>query len=125
QIDVKGSVDARGKLIKATTISRLNNIYLDSAMYVFEDFGQEFLQQRHLRGQLQAAVVSDIYLDKNLNPQEKLLEADITASVKNGQLIKFAPIEQLSKYIKKDELSNLQFSELTNHIQIYNSTIHI
>ncbi len=125
QINVKGSVDARGKLIKATTISRLNNIYLDSAMYVFEDFGQNFLQQRHLRGQLQADVVSDIFLDKNLNPQQKLLEADITASVKNGQLIKFAPIEQMSKYLKKDELSNLQFSELTNHIQIYNSTIHI
>ena len=34
-------------------------------------------------------------------------------------------MEQLSKFIKKDELSNLRFAELTNHIQIYDNTIHI
>ncbi|WP_157593089.1 AsmA-like C-terminal region-containing protein [Rufibacter tibetensis] len=122
---IRGSMDARRPLIKVTSIANLDNINVDSLFYVFEDFGQTFIMQRHLRGELTAQINSDTYLDHNLSPRTDLVRAEIKTILRNGQLLDFAPMQKLSLFVKRNELSNLRFSEIRNNFYIRNRIVYI
>ncbi|KAA9332010.1 hypothetical protein F0P94_13520 [Adhaeribacter soli] len=126
RFSVKGSLDARSRNnLKASTSTWVEDIRVDSLLYVFENFGQNFLQQRHLKGELTANIQSDLYFDKHLNPLVDKMEADINATLVNGQLVYFEPMQKLSAFADRNELANLRFSELTNHFWIQNRTVYI
>ncbi|WP_250419216.1 MULTISPECIES: AsmA-like C-terminal region-containing protein [Pontibacter] len=123
---VRGSIDARQRNhIKVSTASKINHMSVDSLFYVFENFNQDFILDRHLRGSLTANIISDVYLDNQLNPKTNLLEAEIEATVRNGQLINFAPMQKMSTFVKRSELANMRFSELHNNFYIQQRTIYI
>lgn len=123
---VRGTLDARSpNTIKVSTVADLDNIKVDSLFYVFENFGQTFLMQRHLRGELQANIDSDLYFDSYLNPKTNLLEAEVKATIRNGQLIGFEPMQKLSRFANRQELSNIRFSELSNTYFIQSRQVYI
>lgn len=123
---VRGSLDARQRNhIKVSTASKLNNMNVDSLFYVFENFNQDFIVDRHLKGKLTADIVSEIYFDSHLNPKTDLLQAEIVATVRDGQLKNFAPMQKMSAFVKRAELANMQFSELHNSFWIQKRTIYI
>lgn len=123
---VRGKLDARMRNhIEVSTASKLSNMSVDSLFYVFENFKQDFIQDRHLRGQLTANIVSDIYLDSQLNPKTDLLQAEIVATVRNGQLTGFEPMNKMSAFVKRSELANMHFAELHNSFWIQRRTIYI
>jgi hypothetical protein len=64
-------------------------------------------------------------LDKSLNFIPEAFEASILASVKEGKLINFGPMQSLSDYVNEKDLANLSFGELKNSIQIKNKTIYL
>jgi len=126
QFGLKGTLDTRSNnIIKATTITTLDHIQVDSLFYVFENFGQTFLVQRHLKGQLTAAIHSDLYFDSHLNPKTDKMEAEVRASIRNGQLNSFEPLQKLSAFADRRELANLRFSELSNTFYIQDRTVFI
>jgi hypothetical protein len=103
----------------------LDNIYVDSVFYVFNNFRQQFLVDKNLRGQIDARVNTYFVLTDALNLMPATINADIEAIIKQGQLIDFKPIQSLSKYLKNEDLSNVRFSDLKNNVQIANSTVII
>ncbi|MGV3541200.1 MAG: AsmA-like C-terminal region-containing protein [Rufibacter sp.] len=122
---VHGSVDARQKLIRVNSVANLENIRVDSLMYVFEDFGQKFITQRHLQGDLTAHIDSELFFDHTLSPRTDLMQAEIKTSIRNGQLLSFEPLQKMSTFIERRELANLKFSELKNNFWIQERTIYI
>ena len=45
-----GIVDSHNKkAIDVVSTFKLNGIYMDSIFYVFENFGQDFIQDKHLK----------------------------------------------------------------------------
>ncbi|WP_230407199.1 AsmA-like C-terminal region-containing protein [Pontibacter cellulosilyticus] len=123
---VRGKLDARTREhIKVSTATKLNNMSVDSLFFVFENFQQNFIMDRHLRGQLTANIVSDIYFDSQLNAKTDLLQAEIVATVRNGQLINFEPMQKMSAFVKRSELANMRFAELHNSFWIQQRTIYI
>jgi hypothetical protein len=56
--------------------------------------------------------------------QDKLT-VDILATVKDGELNYFDPLQRLSKYVEEENLTHTRFGEISNHIRIVNRTIHI
>lgn len=123
---VRGSLDARNRdNIKVSTAAKLNNMSVDSLFYVFENFHQSFIEERHLRGQLTANIISDVFFNRHLIPKTDLLQAEIVATVRNGQLINFAPMQKMSAFVKRSELANMRFAELHNSFWIQQGTIYI
>ncbi len=123
---VRGNLDARTREhIKVSTATKLQNMSVDSLFYVFENFQQHFIMDSHLRGQLTADIVSDLYFDSQLNAKTDLLQAEIVATVRNGQLINFAPMQKMSAFVKRTELANMRFAELHNSFWIQQRTIYI
>ncbi|GHA63872.1 hypothetical protein GCM10007389_15640 [Pontibacter akesuensis] len=123
---VRGNLDARTRdHIKISTATKLNNMSVDSLFYVFENFHQNFIEERHLRGQLTANIVSDVYFNSQLDPKTDLLQAEIMATVRNGQLLNFPPMQKMSTFVKRSELANMRFAELQNSFWIQGGTIYI
>nr|WP_245402702.1 AsmA-like C-terminal region-containing protein [Pontibacter sp. E15-1] len=126
EFSVRGTLDARTRdHIKVSTAAKLTNMSVDSLFYVFENFHQDFIEERHLRGQLTANIVSDVFLNSQLDPKTNLLQAEIEATVRNGQLVGFAPMQKMSAFVKRSELANMRFAELHNNFWIQQRTIYI
>jgi len=121
-----GIVDAHNnKAIEVVSTFKLNGIYIDSIFYVFENFGQDFIQDKHLKGQTSADVSLEMVLNQNLKLFSETLVGDISASIKNGELNNFEPMKKLNRYLNDDGLGQVRFSDIRNDIHIENKTVYI
>jgi hypothetical protein len=64
-------------------------------------------------------------LSENLKLISKTLTSDISATIKNGELNNFIPLQGLNKYIDDETLNRLRFADLKNDIHIEHETIYI
>jgi len=125
-INLSGIVDARKqKAIDVISTFDVKNIHLDSIFYVFENFSQTWLQDRHLKGLVTAEVNTEMTFNDELTLFQNTLVSDINATIKNGELNNFEPMQQLSKYLDGDNLNRLRFAELKNEIHIENRVIYL
>jgi hypothetical protein len=126
RMGLSGTVNARQpEKIQVACTAHLQGLAIDSIFYMFENFNQDFILDRHLRGLVSAQVQSSMVFDSKLNMDLPALVADVKASVVNGGLINFEPMQKLSRFIKRQELENMQFSEMENNIRIENRTVYI
>jgi AsmA-like C-terminal region len=125
-LQFNGIVDAgKPTAIEISSSFKLDGIYTDSVFYVFENFGQSFIKDTHLKGQAYADVSMEMSLTENLKLVSESLVADINATLKKGELNNFEPLQGLSKYVDDEGLGNLRFADLKNEIHIENETIYI
>lgn len=125
-MSLSGIVDAQNeKAIDVVGSFKLDGLYLDSLFYVFENFNQHFIEDRHLKGQAFADVNLEMVLKPTLKLFPETLIADIGLVIKNGQLNNFEPLKKLDKYLDDEELHRVRFSDLKNDIHIDNKTVYI
>jgi hypothetical protein len=125
-IDLSGIVDAKNpKAIDLISSAKLNGIQIDSLFYVFGNFQQDFIDHTHLKGQAFADISMEASLDETLRIFQETLIADVSATIKNGELNNFAPMQKLNKYLDDEGLNKLRFADLKNDIHIENKTVYI
>ena len=123
---LSGIVDAdNNKAIDVVSTLKLNGINIDSVFYVFENFNQSFIQDRHLKGRATADVDLEMTLNQNLHLFQETLIADIGISIARGELNNFEPLKKLERYIGDEVLDKLRFSELKNDIHIEKKQIYL
>ena len=126
KISLSGLVDARNvKDIKVNLSSKLSKIDIDSIFFVFENFNQDFLQDRHLKGKILAEVAAEMHFNENLELFPETLTSTISTSIIGGELNGFEPMQRLDRYLDGDKLDHLKFSELKNDIYIDNKIIYL
>jgi uncharacterized protein involved in outer membrane biogenesis len=126
KMTLSGNVNAKkGNEIRINTQANFKGLNIDSIFYTFENFQQDFLTDRHLKGKINAEVKAFILLDEGLNFQSDAFTATIDAKVENGELNDFEPMLSLSDYVREDELKRLNFGELSNTIEIRNKVIYL
>jgi hypothetical protein len=125
EMTLSGIVDAKNhKAIDVVSSFKLNGIYADSIFYVFENFYQDFIKDKHLKGQAYADVSMEMVLKPTLKLFQETLIADISAVIKN-ELNNFEPLKKLDKYLDDEGLHKIRFSDLKNEIHIENKTVYI
>lgn len=125
-LTMNGILDARNpKAIDISTAFQIKEVNIDSVFYVFENFYQDFIQDKHLKGNAFADVNLEMTLNEKLNLYPETLVADISATIKNGELNNFEPLQALKKYLDDEGLNKLRFADLKNEIHIENKTIYI
>jgi hypothetical protein len=123
---LNGIADARNpNAIDVVSTFSLAGVHLDSIFYAFENFKQDFIQEKHLKGQVTADVTTEMTVNQNLKLRPETLVADISATIANGQLNDFEPLQALNRYLDDEGLARLRFAELKNEIHIENKTILI
>jgi len=123
---MSGSIDASTPVKREFLVDgKMSGIHVDQVFYVFNNFKQEFLMNHHLKGQIYADVNTYFVLDDKLKFYSNTLTSLIVAKIIGGELIDFEPMQNLSKYIKEEDLAELHFSELKNDIQIIDRKVII
>ncbi len=105
--------------------TKFSKVDITRLFYEMENFDQHTMTDANVKGRLSADVqfVSAWSNDLILNSKSVRASCDIT--VENGELINFAPIQAVGKYIHSPDLKHIRFSTLKNNISIANRKIYI
>ena len=115
----------RTQRINVRAESQFNGIRADSLFYIFEDFQQDFLTARHLKGSIFAEVDWMMNFDRALHLDYPSLQVTADAKIVDGELNDFEPMQALASFVEDKHLSRLRFGELSNKIRIADEKIHI
>lgn len=126
QILANGVVDGTyPEKLLVTCDAVFKKIDIKKLFYEFENFGQDVMQDEHLKGVVTADIQFASVWSRDLvvDIDKIYTKADLT--ITKGELIKFKPMMELSKFIDLSELENIKFSTLQNQIEIRNKEVYI
>lgn len=129
---MQGKVDTEGileqqqnKQFLVKSISKVSDIDINGAFTSFENFGQDFIMDEHIRGELSGLVNFSAGLNEQMKIKKETVLADCDIVILDGELSGFEPMRKLSRFIDVEELEDIKFSTLTNQIFIRNEEIVI
>lgn len=105
--------------------AKLQKTDINKMFYQLENFGQNSLSDKNIKGKLTADIDFLAKVSSALNIDMKSIYSYADIAIENGELIDYAPIKKLSQFIKVNDLSHIKFQTLKNHIEIKNQTINI
>jgi hypothetical protein len=126
QVNLSGMADAQNEdEIKVSTKFIIANVNIDSIFYLFENFNQNFIEDKHLKGKVMADISASMKFDRSLTIDQESLMSTITTAISGGELNNFEPLKKLSKYVDEEALDHLKFSDLSTDIFIKDKTIFL
>ena len=140
KINLTGSVSQKASTrIFVTSKSSFSNIDITTLFDQFENFGQNYLLSKHLKGQTTTNIYFASVFDNELNIDNNKTFSTINLTINNGELIGFKPLLAISDYIKEKKLyaafidadklekslKHIRFSTLQNELIIKNQVITI
>lgn len=125
-VNINGTIDARNAdNINTSGELEVDHVNIDSLFYVFENFNQTFLEDKHLKGTIDSNVELTFDVDSTLTLYQESLQAKLVSTIKEGELNEFEPLQGLSKYVEEDKLDHLTFTDIASEIYIANRIIII
>jgi hypothetical protein len=126
QIHSEGMLEQqRNSQFLVKSISQVSGIDITRAFSSFENFGQDFITDRHLRGNFSGFVNFSAGLNEIMKIKKETILADCDIVIQDGELSGFEPMQKLSRFIDVKELEDIKFSTLTNQIYIRNEEVVI
>ena len=124
-LTLNGSVSGNAAIIKNSEGDRLSkgwfdiqNIDINKAFTVFNNFGQKQIMAENIRGELSGSFSISAETDPNFKIIPSSLSASGNYSILNGELINFEPMLKLSRFIEVSELEDIKFHDLKNDLII-------
>jgi len=126
----KGEIlaDLNGKLDKDLKLQghlQGSGVSIQTLLQEAEEFDQDFITSRHLKGTLESKMLLDMAWDLDGNFKEQEMVAQAAMIITNGELIKLAMMEDFSTYVKVDDLRHIKFSKLHNLLEIRKGQLYI
>lgn len=131
----KGYINAQKENdIKIFNQCNLSNLNVKEFLYVFENFNQDFITDKNLKGKIKGSLNSTLYFDQALHLDVNRMQVNSNLTITYGELLNFAPLQEMGKYIKKkkyqkfvqnSDLNKIVFSELNTEINVINGMILI
>lgn len=125
-ITVNGSLTDGAYANGLNVSTTLDHVSIPEVFHSFNNFGQDAITEKNMRGILSANIVMSAALTDKATIVENSLTAKIDFNVQNGELINFEPVQKISETaFKKRDFSNLRFAELKNSLEVNGSAIKI
>ncbi len=122
-ISMNALADASGNDIKISGDCNFAKINIKTMFYQLNNFGQNTINDTHLKGFATANINFTGIWNKELTVDLNSINATSNILIEQGELIGFKPLESLAKYIDVSELKHIKFSSLQSAIEIKNKTI--
>jgi hypothetical protein len=118
-----GALSNGDKFNPVTLQTKMENMDIPTLFSAFENFGQDAVTYKNLKGTLNANVV----FRTGVNNEAKLIseanEGVVTFLLQNGELNNFEPLMEISKKaFKKQDFSSIKFADLENKLEIRGTT---
>jgi hypothetical protein len=111
--------------LQADIEARFENILINELFRQFDNFGQDYITDKHLAGRLKAELNMKAEWDSKMSLIEEKLLVSSHLVVEKGELIKFEPMMELSKFIAVSELMHIKSDKLESDITIKKRIIFI
>lgn len=126
-------------MYRMNCLANLKDIDIKKLFTEFENFDQEFIQDRHLSGIANATVQFRTSLTTSLDIVEDKIESLVDLRIDNGELNNLESLQDIAGYIRDnkwaapfvdedrfaEKMKNIKFSRLENVIEIKDRTIVI
>lgn len=125
-VNIQGTIDAsRGDSVLISYDAKLNLINISKAFVALNNFGQQQLTDKNIKGKVSASVQFASLWSRQLilNTNSIYSKCDIT--IENGELINYQPMLALGRFVKGSDLHDVKFDVLHNVIEIKNRMITI
>ncbi len=125
-INMDATMDATKKdSILIACKASIKQLNVTKLFYQMGNFGQEIIQDKHLKGYITSDVEFASVWSRSLKVNLDKVYAKGKLKIENGELIDFKPLLALSKFVKLNELKRIKFSTLQNEILIKNQKVII
>ncbi|MRG44585.1 AsmA family protein [Chitinophaga sp. SYP-B3965] len=128
-----GQINFNGAILNAsngndrfTVDAKVNKVQVDQLFRAFENFGQEGIQAKNLKGVFSATakVTGGMKEDASIKPHSMF--GSVTFDLNKGALVGFEPLEKLGKFVfRKRDMSNITFENIHNTLDIKGNKIVI
>jgi hypothetical protein len=119
-ITTRGDVDGtRSDSLKVTLDADLQKVNVTKMFTEMENFGQQTLMDKNVKGIITAKAQMSVPCSADLNMNTKKLLVNCDVLVANGELIKLASLNALSKFINVKDLEDVKFATLKTSISIH------
>ncbi|MDX5319852.1 MAG: AsmA-like C-terminal region-containing protein, partial [Bacteroidota bacterium] len=103
----------------------LEKVNIQELFRQFENFGQQEITDKNLKGRLNGNIDLGFFFDADFNFLPKTLYAFLDLRIDGGELNHYEPLKALSKYVRVEDLENVRFKTLENQIEIRDEIIFI
>ena len=109
-----------------TLESHLEQVDLPKIFTAFNDFGQNAITAKNLKGRLTADITMKGALTNKIKLATNSLKGTISFTVADGQLVDFEPMQKIhEKALKKRDLSEIRFAALKNEMDVDSTTLTV
>jgi AsmA-like protein len=96
----------------------IKKLDISKMFYQMGNFGQQTITDKNLKGNVTADVQFLSRWSNTLDCNLDRVYATSALTVENGELVNFAPMLSLSKYVKGADLNDIKFSTMKNTVEI-------
>ncbi len=93
--------------------------------YQTENFGQDYLTDKHVRGTLDAKIKIDAFFNEKGEFLQDKLYTLVDVELRDGELVGFEMLEDFSTYIKLKDLKRVKFTKTENQFAIKKGVFYI
>ncbi|MCC5929735.1 MAG: AsmA family protein [Cyclobacteriaceae bacterium] len=101
------------------------DVSLDQLMFKLDNFGQDFMLSDNMQGKVSGTISSMILVHPDFTPIIHEGEAQMDLTIRNGELINFAPIMAMSSFFQDRNLRRVRFDTLSNKLTLKNGVLNI
>ncbi|PWJ43898.1 AsmA-like protein [Sediminitomix flava] len=116
-------IDAENAVFKSKAEAKELDMNLIHFETTYE--GETYSVADNFDGILNAQINSSLYLNPDLTVNLDKSVADIEASIRDGKIQNFGPLEAMSKYFSNKDLNNIRFAEIKNTLELKNAKVTI
>lgn len=98
-------------------------VAIDQVFLGFDNFWQEFIVADNLKGTVDGDIDCSLSWSPDLRFEEEATSIQAKLTIRDGALVDFAPMEDLSDFVKVKELRHIEFSELKNDIRVQGTQV--
>ncbi len=102
-----------------------NKIDAYEFFYQTNDFGQDYLTHKNIKGDLSANILINTFWNKEGDLIMDKLRVLTGLQIEEGELNNFEMLESFSKFVKLDNLKNVRFTKTENWLEIKKETLYI
>lgn len=125
-LDIKGNIDQSGSANQFNVHSRITNVNVQDLFYAFENFGQDAITDKNLRGTFSGNTSVSGSMRDNGKIVPRSLRGTVSFDIRNGSLIDFEPMYRIGNFVFPNrDFSNIKFMNLKNTLSISQDKVNI
>lgn len=118
----EGKISGKGTLQNFNRLDAdvsIQNVNVTKLFEQFENFGQDAVTSKNLKGLISVDGKVNLELDNNMEVIGESMKGDVKLQLKDGHLINFEPLQEVSRFVFKNRnFEDVTFSELNENFKV-------